>query len=93
MVDAGENGLVWTTETLYRFIASPRKTLPGTKMAFAGIRTHEERSNIVAYLRTPLARVRTSGQIGALCSLGARVLMRKPSYFGLFVGFAYCFLR
>src|SRR5687768_14055783 len=38
MVGAGQDGLVWTNETMDRFIASPRKVLPGNKMAFIGVR-------------------------------------------------------
>ena len=52
MIDAGRNGLVWTSETLSRFIASPRKALPGNHMTFAGVRNAEERANLLAYLRT-----------------------------------------
>jgi cytochrome c len=52
ITDAGQNGLIWTTETLSQFIASPKKVLPGNKMAFIGVRDDEDRSNIVAYLRS-----------------------------------------
>ena len=52
MIDAGENGLIWTAQTFSKFIASPRKFLPGNKMTFAGVRNAEDRANLIAYLRT-----------------------------------------
>jgi cytochrome c2 len=52
MVDAGEAGLVWTADTMSMFLAAPRKFLPGNKMTFAGMRNAQDRSNLIAYLRT-----------------------------------------
>jgi cytochrome c2 len=52
MVEAGEGGLVWTVDTLNQWIATPKKFIPGTKMTFAGIRSDEDRADIIAYLRT-----------------------------------------
>jgi cytochrome c len=52
MVEAGENGLIWTPETLSPFLESPREHVPGTKMAFGGVKDEAERANIIAYLLT-----------------------------------------
>ncbi|EAR52367.1 diheme cytochrome c SoxD [Oceanicola granulosus HTCC2516] len=52
MIEAGEEGLVWTHETLAAYLESPRDYVPGTRMAFAGLRTEEERVAVVAYLQT-----------------------------------------
>lgn len=41
----------WTYEELNKFIAAPRAYLPGTKMAFGGIKNLQERANLIAYLR------------------------------------------
>jgi cytochrome c len=41
----------WGYEELYRFIENPRGTMPGTTMAFAGVRRSGERADIIAYLR------------------------------------------
>ena len=42
----------WTPEELNAFITNPKAHVPGTKMAFAGIKSAEERANLVAYLQT-----------------------------------------
>jgi cytochrome c len=42
----------WTYENLDRWLASPARDIPGTKMAFAGVRQPEERANLLAYLGT-----------------------------------------
>lgn len=40
----------WTAENLSAFIANPREYAPGTSMSFAGIRSVEERADLIAYL-------------------------------------------
>jgi len=45
-------GDVWTYENLDHFLTKPSDYAPGTKMNFAGIRTAEERADILAYLQT-----------------------------------------
>lgn len=53
MRDYSEGGSkVWDYETLSAFLASPRTEVPGTAMAFAGIRNPQEEANLIAYLRT-----------------------------------------
>lgn len=42
----------WDYSILDHWIASPARMVPGTKMAFAGIRQPEERANLLAYLGT-----------------------------------------
>jgi cytochrome c len=43
---------VWDYEHLVGFLAAPRSYIPGTAMAFAGIRNPQEEANLIAYLRT-----------------------------------------
>lgn len=40
----------WTPEALYAFLESPKKAIPGTKMAFNGLPKSEDRANLIAYL-------------------------------------------
>jgi len=47
-----EGGAVWDYDALNSFLARPYEYLPGTKMALMGIIDAEERSNLIAYLRT-----------------------------------------
>jgi cytochrome c len=41
----------WTLEALYAFITNPRAAVPGTSMSFAGIRSEQQRADLIAYLR------------------------------------------
>lgn len=43
---------VWTPEHLNFFLADPQGYVPGTKMNFNGIRSVEDRANLIAYLQT-----------------------------------------
>lgn len=52
MKNRGAEGDKWDYETLYRYLYSPKKFVPGTKMAFAGIKDNTDRVNLIAYLRT-----------------------------------------
>jgi len=42
----------WGYEDLNKWLAKPSTYAPGTRMAFAGVRTEQERANIIAYMRT-----------------------------------------
>jgi cytochrome c len=42
----------WTYERLDRWLTNPAKAVPGTKMAFAGLRKAEDRANVIAFLST-----------------------------------------
>ena len=45
-------GDIWTYENLNEFLTNPKAYAPGTKMTFAGVRSPEERADILAYLQT-----------------------------------------
>jgi cytochrome c len=47
-----EQGLLWTPDKIHAFIESPRTFLPGTKMAFAGVKDAAKIDDIIAYLAT-----------------------------------------
>jgi len=42
----------WTFQELSDFLAGPQADIPGTKMAFAGIKNPQDRANLIAYLDT-----------------------------------------
>lgn len=45
-----ETGLVWNAENLHAFLENPRSFMKGTKMAFAGLKSEEDRNAVIAYL-------------------------------------------
>lgn len=49
--DANKNsGIVWTEQELFTYLKDPQAVVPGTKMAFPGIKNDQDRANLVAYL-------------------------------------------
>lgn len=52
MVKKGEEGVVWDEATLTEYLPKPMAFVPGTKMAFAGLKKPEEIADIIAYLKT-----------------------------------------
>lgn len=40
----------WSLETLYQFLENPKAYVPGTKMAFAGLKKPSDRADVIAYL-------------------------------------------
>jgi cytochrome c len=42
----------WTYEALDRFLTSPARAVPGTKMTFGGLRNPRDRANLLASLAT-----------------------------------------
>jgi cytochrome c len=42
----------WSFDSLYRYLKSPQAIVPGTKMSFAGLRSSQDRIDLIAYLRT-----------------------------------------
>ena len=45
------SGLTWDDATLDRFLESPMRVLPGTKMVFAGLSKPDERAKMIAQLK------------------------------------------
>ncbi|MES2860647.1 MAG: cytochrome c family protein [Pseudomonadota bacterium] len=46
------SGKTWDNETLFAYLENPRAYIPGTKMAFVGLRDPQQRANVIAYLNT-----------------------------------------
>ncbi len=43
---------IWNNEGLNQYLFNPRQAVPGTKMAFAGIKNDQDRASVIAYLNT-----------------------------------------
>jgi cytochrome c len=52
MMGKKSEGMTWTFEELDAFLTNPKGEIPGTLMAFAGLKKPDERANVIAYLRT-----------------------------------------
>jgi cytochrome c len=42
--------IVWSEDTLKPYLADPKKAVPGTKMAFAGLKKENEIEDVIEYL-------------------------------------------
>ena len=40
----------WDTARLFKYLADPKAEVPGTKMAFAGVKDEAKRNDLIAYL-------------------------------------------
>jgi cytochrome c len=45
-------GITWSRDKLDIYLENPKKFLPATKMAFAGLKKDAERANIIEFLAT-----------------------------------------
>jgi cytochrome c len=52
MVEAVQNGLTWTEQSLAEFLANPRKLVPGTTMSFPGLKDPTQLGDLIAFLAT-----------------------------------------
>lgn len=49
---AGAKGLTWTEDVLFKYLENPLAFMPGTKMAFVGLKDEQDRRDVIAYLKT-----------------------------------------
>ena len=54
------SGLTWDEATLDRYLLDPQKLVPGNKMPFPGMRTENERRDVIAYLAAAAAPAASS---------------------------------
>ncbi|XP_071558606.1 cytochrome c [Temnothorax nylanderi] len=47
-----EKAIVWDEKTLNDYLEIPKKFIPGTKMAFYGVKKAEDRRDLIAFLAT-----------------------------------------
>ena len=44
-------GVHWDTDTLFDYLENPKKYIPGTKMAFAGLKKGKDRNDLITWLQ------------------------------------------
>ena len=47
-----KSGLTWDAPTLFKYLEAPQKLVPGTKMAFGGLKNPKDRADVIAFLKT-----------------------------------------
>ena len=50
MAALGATGAVWDEAELTKYLPAPKALVPGTKMAFGGLKKPEDVANVIAYL-------------------------------------------
>ena len=51
----GATGAVWDEATFDKYIENPKTVVPGTKMAYAGLKKPDQRADLIAFLKTTKA--------------------------------------
>ncbi len=46
------SGITWTPEIMFEYLEAPREYLPGTRMAYPGLKDAQDRADLIAYLQT-----------------------------------------
>ncbi|KAL1706795.1 cytochrome c-like domain-containing protein [Schizophyllum commune] len=44
-------GITWDENTMFEYLENPKKYIPGTKMAFAGLKKDKDRDNLITWLK------------------------------------------
>ena len=52
MLAKGAEGVIWDEATLAAYLPDPKAWVPGTKMAFVGLKKPEEVADLIAFLKT-----------------------------------------
>lgn len=45
-----KKGVVWSEQTMSDYLENPKKYIPGTKMAFGGLKKAKDRNDLITYL-------------------------------------------
>ncbi|KAF5385568.1 hypothetical protein D9757_006798 [Collybiopsis confluens] len=48
-------GVTWDENTLFEYLENPKKYIPGTKMAFAGLKKEKDRNDLITWLKQETA--------------------------------------
>lgn len=47
-----KKGITWDEQTMSDYLENPKKYIPGTKMAFGGLKKEKDRNDLVTYLKS-----------------------------------------
>ncbi|KAH0833181.1 cytochrome c C1 [Lanmaoa asiatica] len=50
-----KKGVTWDESTLFDYLENPKKYIPGTKMAFAGLKKEKDRNDLITWLKEATA--------------------------------------
>ncbi|ORY80782.1 cytochrome c-like domain-containing protein [Protomyces lactucae-debilis] len=50
-----KKGVLWQEDTLFEYLENPKKYIPGTKMAFGGLKKPKDRNDLITYLKEATA--------------------------------------
>ena len=48
----GNAHLIWTPQTLARYLSGPKHLVPGTKMKYSGLSGQQDRNDLISFLET-----------------------------------------
>ncbi|MBN9602272.1 MAG: nitrite reductase, copper-containing [Afipia felis] len=60
-----QSGITWTPEKLDAYLADPQKVVPGNKMPFPGLKTEDDRTDVIAFLAKKNAPATSTAQPAA----------------------------
>lgn len=46
------SGITWSPEKMFQYLENPQRVIPGTKMAFGGLASAQDRADVIAYLQS-----------------------------------------
>merc|ERR1712029_509192 len=46
-----QKGITWDENTLFEYLENPKKYIPGTKMAFGGLKKNKDRNDLITFLK------------------------------------------
>jgi len=50
-----QKGVEWKEDTLFDYLENPKKYIPGTKMAFGGLKKDKDRNDLITWLKSATA--------------------------------------
>ncbi|KAI2631711.1 cytochrome c [Xylaria nigripes] len=50
-----QKGIVWNEDTLFEYLENPKKYIPGTKMAFGGLKKDKDRNDLITFMKEATA--------------------------------------